>query len=112
MKYKVIELAVMKPDGVAPEIMFNVASERVASVELICFNLPITDDDTVKKRLTSAAIRTFKEMKGRGAIQLYATRTSFIEQTTEAQYLINKFPELFEELDYDTMDNRSIYVKI
>ena len=112
MKYKVIDLAVRKTDGVAPEIMYNVASERVDSVELICFNLPVTDDETVRRRINSAALRTFKEMKSRGAIQLYATRSSFLEQTTEAKYLINKFPELFEDADYEAMDTRSIYVKL
>ncbi len=112
MRYSTVDLQVKKNDGVAPEIMFLIASERVSGTELLCFNLPQDDDEAVERRLAMQAIRTLKEMKGRGAIQLYATRDSFVALTTEAQYLINKYPELFEDVDYGQMSDRALYVKL
>ena len=73
---------------------------------------PDDDDDTVKRRLMQHTLRTLKEMKGRGAIQLYAARESFLNLTTEAQYLINKYPELFEDVDYECMSAYSLYAKL
>jgi hypothetical protein len=112
MVYSTIELKVKKSDGIAPEIMFSVASERVAGTELLRFDLPNDEDETIERRLMTQAQRTLKEMKGRGAIQLYATRDSFEALTTEAQYLINKYPELFEDADYESMSARAFYVKL
>lgn len=112
MIYSTVELKVKKSDGVAPEIMFSIASERVAGTELLRFDVPTDEDETVERRLMIQAQRTLKEMKSGGAIQLYATRDSFVSLTTEAQYLINKYPELFEDADYESMSARAFYVKL
>ena len=68
-------------------------------------------DGRLTAKLRSAAIRVLKEMKSRGAVQFFATGESFEKSTTEAKFLVNKYPEI----SYDTPENPEagyIFVKI
>ena len=110
MKIKIHNIESENAQGIATEIMFEVASARASKTELL--QLLIRDKDSrLTAKLRSAAIRVLKEMKSRGAVQFFATGESFEKSTTEAKFLVNKYPEI----SYDAPENPEtgyIFVKI
>ena len=110
MKIKIHNIESENAQGIATEIMFEVASARVSETEILQLLIK-KNDEKLASKLRSAAIRVLKEMKSRGAVQFYATRDSFEKSTTEAKFLVNKYPEI----SYDAPENAEagyIFVKI
>ena len=69
MKIKTHNVESENAQGIATEIMFEVASARASKTELL--QLLIKDKDgRLTAKLRSAAIRVLKEMKSRGAVQV------------------------------------------
>ena len=103
VKIKTIDLAERTAPLLLTEILFNLASERAESTEVIRFDL-IESDQTIRQRAFSAALKILKAQKREGKLQLVATPQSFSEPSTEGQYLLNKYPSLpiptGEELEY------------
>ena len=112
MKYKTIVLESKKRDSILTELRFNVASARVLGTELLRIDIPTGEDPDEMRRIYSASLRILKEMKQDGSIQLYATCASFGAETTEAKYLMNKYPEIFDENNIDRIMQGSIYIKV
>lgn len=112
MNYKELELQGRTPSALTTEIMYEIASARVAGVSLLRFNISRGEDEKLFKRLTSAQKRTLRSMKERGSIQFFALPDNFASFATEAKFLVNKFPELFESLPEQGEDSTFAYVKI
>ena len=93
-------------------LMFNIATERVNGTELIAFNLVMPQDEKNEKKLINVAHRLLKKMKAERKIQFYATEQSFESNTTEAQFLYNKYPEIFENRETAESGCAVIYVKL
>lgn len=100
MKYIVINLQGKDQNEISTEIMFELAGAKIDGAELVRFNIENADDDSGKKR-SSAMLKVLKNMKSAGKIQFYATPESFAGEKTEAVFLINKYPELFERKEPD-----------
>ncbi|MBE6534312.1 MAG: hypothetical protein E7678_05015 [Ruminococcaceae bacterium] len=111
MIYKEITLRADLPEQVSTEIMFEIASARADSTELLCINIFNEDKSyDFQKKHRAAVIKGLKALKGEGKIQLYATSDSFLEKKTEAYFLQNKYPYIFTN-EY-ACDENKIYVKI
>lgn len=89
MIFKKINLCVENSDSTATEIMFEIAGARADGIELIRFNILDPTD-----KILSGVIKLLKEMKRKGMIQFFASAKSFSDNTTEANYLINKYPDV------------------
>ncbi len=111
MKYKNYRLTSETGSSVSTELMFEIASARVSGIELIRFELPKNDEKRAGK-LRAAVLRILRMMKGRGQIQFFATEDAFSSSTTEAQFLLNKYPELTEEFSAVDAEAHRIYVKL
>lgn len=111
MIYRNIEIKGATQESCATEIMYEIAAGRADGIELIRFDLSEGrfSDPSDEKKVTSSILRLLKGMKEKGAIQLIATKDSFNVGTTEAVYLLNKYPDIIsaEEINGDF-----IYVKI
>lgn len=112
MKYKVIEIESSIPDDAAVEMRFAVASARAGGTELIRFDIPFGDDDREYKKLFNSLVRLSKAMKEEHHIQFFATEKSFEEQSTEAAFLLNKYPSVFICGLTDNIESGYIYVKL
>ncbi len=114
MKYKAINLTGAEPRDLTTETMFELASARAENIELVRFNMALLPEDTgnlVKKNL-NAVLKTLKNMKATGQIQFFATQESFKSSSTEAVFLLNKYPDIFENTKDEKDSNTYIYVKI
>ena len=83
----------MSVDRLMTELRFDIASARALGYELVRLE-PVSEDAAVRARLrTSIAVR-LRTLKKEGVIQFFATERDFREESTEAVYLLNKYPEL------------------
>lgn len=112
MSYKILELRSKTAAALTTEIMYEVASARVAGAVLLRLNIKKDGDEKLCRRLLSAVKRTLKNMKEQGRIQFYALPDNFSAFATEAKFLVNKFPELFESLPEETEEESFAYVKL
>ncbi len=93
MDLKRISLDYMKPDYLMTELRFNIAAARAERMELIHLELAADDDRLRRREYTSVLVR-LRQLKREGVIQFFAAEDDFAGSTTEAVYLLNKYPEL------------------
>lgn len=114
MSYKEINLRANSAEAASTEIMYEIASSRADSVDLIRLNAFYDENaegDIDYKRMLSSIIRLLKVMKQKGSIQFFATSDSFRQSTTEAVFLQNKYPLLF--VNPPSVDNgQFVYIKL
>jgi len=80
------------------EILFRIAEAKAKSIQLIEFEL-LSD----KPKFISDIIRVLKAAKKKNKIQLYASIDDFVLQTTEAKYLLNKYPNILNDMPENKM---------
>ena len=91
------ELTGKTKDLLVTEILFFIVSAKSMNKDLIKLKTNVTAESTeLEKRLTP--IRSIlKSAKRRKLIQLFVASTEFESQTTEIEYLQNKYPHLKKE---------------
>lgn len=80
-------------NSIKNEILFEIASGRVDSSELLRFELKKGENEASFYRLTSGIKRFLKSVKEKGLILLSAYAESFEAGDTSASFLLNKYPE-------------------
>ena len=95
MNCKKCLIGYMIPEYLMTELRFNIAAARAERKELI--KLQLTEDDARRRcrEYTSVLVR-LRQLRREGVIQFFASETDFADGTTEAVYLLNKYPELSE----------------
>lgn len=112
MQYKTINFKGKEPCEIITEAMFEIACARADGEELVKFILPTEESaGAFYKKNISELLKTLKKMKSAGLIQFFATQASFTEATTEAVFLINKYPMVFENSDF-AKEEGYVFVKI
>ncbi len=109
MIYKEIILKSESQGDLRTELLFNIASERASGVQLLRFFVNFEDNS---QKIYSSVMRILRSLKSRGAIQLYACREDFENNTREAEYLINKYSEILGDEDDISVPEYSIYVRL
>lgn len=112
MKYKEIELKSETAASLKSEMLFEIASERVSGTEVIRFIIYNKGDAQVYNRLVTAAAKQLRAFKRRGIIQFLADYGSFEKNATEAEFLFNKYPEIFTAPPTETDGRFFVYVKL
>ena len=105
--YKIIDLKSDNVDSMTTEIMFEVAGARADGNELIRIN--ISSNET---KMYDAAIKLLKSMKQKGIIQFFATEKSFLNGSTEASFLMNKYYDIISLADNGSGEVSYIFIKI
>ena len=77
------------------ELRFNIAAARAEKAELVMLELTTAEERSRRRRYTSVIFR-LRQLKREGVIQFFAEESNFAEGSTEADYLLNKYPELAE----------------
>ncbi len=76
------------------EVLFAIASAKSQGADLLSLKI-ITDNGTVSKTRILTLERELRQAKKNGQIQLFVLATALDVDTTETEYLKNKFPSLF-----------------
>ena len=95
MNLKKCVLEHMDLEYLMTELRFNIAAARAEKVELLMLELATEDERSRRRRYTSVLFR-LRQLKREGIIQFFASEDDFADNTTEAVYLLNKYPELSE----------------
>ena len=93
MIYKSVVLRERSYKFLYNEILFALASERCDGVELVRLE-PVLTDGKLDTKIYNQLMRIAKIIKNKKVIQFYANSDSFKNNTAEAEYLMNKYPEL------------------
>ena len=112
MEFKEIFIRSLTPGELRNELLFEIASERVAKTELIRFNIMNKADPIAFNKTVKTAIKYLKSFKAKGIVQFLATPESFLNGKTESQFLINKYPHLVENVPTEDENLFFIYVKL
>ena len=112
MNYRMINLRAEMPEAAATEIMYEIAASRADGVDLIRFNIETTEDSSESKKMISSVIKLMKSMKQKGSIHFFATELDFKISSTEANFLTNKYPDLFGNIPMNEDNSFFIYIKI
>ena len=100
-------------EQIATEILFELASARVDGIEVLCINIFNEEKEySLPEKHQSTVVKTLKKLKENGKIQLFATGDSFKLQKTEAFFLQNKYPDLFDSSLVYCLGENKIYIKI
>ena len=91
------------------ELRFIFASARVDGVELLRLDLPIQENEKDNARINGCLIKVLRTLKKESVIEFYVNKESFMANSTEAIFLLNKFGDY---LNPDTFDNESVYIKL
>lgn len=113
MYFKELKLRADLPEQISTEIMYEIAGARADRIELLRINIlnEEANNVSVNKRLSSI-IRLLKAMKQDGRIQFFATKDSFESPRTEAVFLQNKYPNLFEKAPSTDGEAEFIFIKL
>ena len=93
MNCKSFSIEYMSTDRLMTELRFDLASARALGFELVRFE-PAAEDAKVRSKLRASIIVRLRTLKKEGVVQFFASERDFAEESTEAVYLLNKYPEL------------------
>ena len=83
----------MPTDRLMTELRFDIASARASGCELVRLEL-VAEDAKKRSRLSTSVIVRLRALKKEGVVQFFATERDFKDDSTEAVYLLNKYPEI------------------
>ena len=95
MKYNSFAFSHGTQSTVETEILYNIASARANKVEILRFSPSQVENE----KALSAAIRVLRGLKKQGKIRLFILSQDLFSDSTEAEYLRNKYPDISEICD-------------
>lgn len=111
MKYTEYIFQNQSLDDLKTEALFEIATERAKGSELIKFMLTEPDESALLKQKNGMK-RFMKSLKEKGILQFYAFSEAFDENSTEAMFLRNKYPEIFSEAPAEESGGFFVFVRI
>lgn len=106
MCYKLFDLENIENRELMSKLVFDIATARQLGFALVKFRFLSSKGESFTRMLNTK----LRELKKRGKIDIFIFSKDLFSQKTEAEYLLNKFPELrlqnFQEAE------RAVYVKI
>ena len=108
MNCKICPIEYMKPEYLMTELRFNIAAARAEKAELM--KLELTAEERLRRREYRSVLVRLRQLKKEGVVQFFATEKDFTEGSTEAVYLLNKFPELAEAAETATEDGSGFLI--
>ena len=90
MKFKSHEISAKTQANIGTELSFEVASARAQGIEILRFDI----SDSEKEKLAVYAEKKLRALKRCGRIQLFILASELINESTEAEYLKNKYPQI------------------
>ena len=111
MKYTEYVFQNQSLNDLKTEALFEIATERAKGSELIKFMLTSSDEVALLKQ-KNGMMRFMKTLKDKGIVQFYAFSEAFDENSTEAMFLSNKYPEVFSKVPTEESGGFFVFVRI
>jgi hypothetical protein len=105
MNYLTLTPTASASTALETEIMFSVASARAQKIEFLKIDIGREKEGGAR----AAVLKLLRLLKKQGRIQLFVDVRDLRGTSTEAQYLINKYPDALEVFG---ADEAAIIVKI
>ncbi len=99
MKITVNEITGKTYEQMKTELMFFIASAKSLGYELIRLNISVASDEKRELMRSHSLTRLLGTVKRQGFIELYIKAEALSDDSTEAEYLRNKYPEITAERD-------------
>ena len=97
---------------ISTEVKFLLASARFDGVELMKFVYQTNDTDREPTRLRNVVIKVLRSMRAKKNIQFFVLPEDFDKESTECEYLLNKYPEHFSNGREVPENQKYFYIKI
>ena len=102
----------VKLDKLMTELRFSIASARASGFELVRLGFSEAEGVSNDAKLEAAVVKKLRILKKEGVVQFFANNESFSKHTTEAIYLLNKYPELAADEALTDSQKRVIFVRL
>ena len=109
MEFRRISLDATEREGFVNGLKFEIASARCEKIRLLRVDIKEIGEENELRRFYSYVTKTLREMKRKRTIQLFAFPESFEKRSTEAVFLLNKFPE---SIDLSRENENFLYIVI
>ena len=86
-----------RADSLKTELLFRIATARAENADLIRLDISGSEDD--RDQIFFRVKKILKAEKTAGTVKTYAFPADFEKNTTEADYLLNLYPEIKETVD-------------
>ena len=95
MDFKEISLELSEPNSFITELKFEIATARAEGAQVLRVGTQTIDKENNEK-LHKQLTKSLRAMKQKGTIQFYAFSEGFLRHSTEAVFLMNKYPDYFD----------------
>ena len=90
----------MSPESIILELSYSIASARADKIQLLSLMYDEELPEDKRETLYKCTVKTLKKMKKQGRIDFYVDREGFLKEKTEANYLINRFPNITDSVPH------------
>ncbi len=106
-----MEIEYEKLRDMTTEVFYKIASARANNCSVVRLDISKKDSEQTSTRCLNFLARILRGMKKRSAIQFFVTKEGFARSSTEAQFILNVFPEVKDAIP-DAESEQYIFVKI
>lgn len=93
MKNSIFEINKLLLNSQNTELQYFIASARADKADLITLVYGRGMDEDTKIKLEKNILKMLKQIKVSGRLDFFASKENFDSSSTEAKYILNKFPE-------------------
>lgn len=101
MRLSNIEIEYDRLRDMTTEVFFKVASARASGISVVRFDIKEKGNEGLENKALNFLMKILKGMRRRSAIQFFVTKDGFLKSSTEAQYVLNVFPEVGDDIPQD-----------
>jgi hypothetical protein len=96
MKNTVFALSKLILNSQNTELNYYIASARADKADLVSFVYAEGMTEETKAKLMQNVSKSLRRIRAQGRLDFFVSGNDFNESSTEAQYVLNKFPEYME----------------
>ncbi len=111
MDFKRMGLASSDAEDFITALKFEVATARCERVQILRVDLCESAGDEEAGKFFAYVSKVLRSMKQKGIIQFFASPESFRRHSTEAVFLLNKYPEYVDEGSLGEKENY-LFIKL
>lgn len=111
---KICEYALLgaNQNEISTELKFHLASSRFDGAQLMKFVYSTNDTDREATKMRNIVIKVLRSLRAKKIIQFFVMPESFDEGSTEAAFLLNKFPDYFSKQVSQNSEEGCFYIML
>lgn len=97
---------------ISTELKFLIATAHFDGTELLRLVYDVNSTDRIESRLRNVVIKVLRSLRARRSIQFFVMPEDFGMESTEVEYLLNKYQDHFSSVGELKENERYCYLKI